>query len=208
MTMAEKILAAKSGKSSVTPGEIVDAYPDLVMGYTANVAVGQRFTAHRFTLLYDPDRLAIRLDHISSEREDREVRGVDQQICRNFARAHGSPEVLRCRLQALPTWSLMEVGDVLAWRLDRRHAAVAQNYPGQPGRTSNRHRLYRSYVPCDHVGRLRMKVPETFKIGLNGQFPPGVYAKDLMLHLIGKLGADGCGYHVSVELYKVILASI
>ncbi len=34
-TIAEKILAIKSGKSSVTPGEIVEAYPDLVMSHTA-----------------------------------------------------------------------------------------------------------------------------------------------------------------------------
>src|ERR1700685_3612561 len=35
MTIAEKILSSKSGKSSVTPGEIVEAYPDLVMSHTA-----------------------------------------------------------------------------------------------------------------------------------------------------------------------------
>jgi len=34
-TIAQKILASKSGKSSVEPGEIVDAYPDLVMSHTA-----------------------------------------------------------------------------------------------------------------------------------------------------------------------------
>ena len=35
MTLAEKILAEKSGLSAVTPGQIVDAYPDLVMSHTA-----------------------------------------------------------------------------------------------------------------------------------------------------------------------------
>jgi 3-isopropylmalate/(R)-2-methylmalate dehydratase large subunit len=44
------------------------------------------------------------------------------------------------------------------------------------------------------TGKLWMKVPETFKIVLSGQLAPGVYSKDLMLHLIGSLGADGCGY--------------
>jgi len=58
-TIAEKILAAKSGRTSVRPGEIVDAYPDLVMSHTAtwrSVSVMQKVGA---TKLYDPDRLAV-----------------------------------------------------------------------------------------------------------------------------------------------------
>ncbi len=42
MTIAEKILAAKSGKNSVTPGEIVEAYPDLGDEPHGDVAFGQR----------------------------------------------------------------------------------------------------------------------------------------------------------------------
>ena len=50
------------------------------------------------------------------------------------------------------------------------------------------------------TGKLWLKVPESIRIVLNGRFPAGVYSKDLMLHLIGKLGADGCSYK-SVEFY-------
>jgi len=50
------------------------------------------------------------------------------------------------------------------------------------------------------TGKLWLKVPSSVKIALEGRFAPGVYAKDLMLHLIGSLGADGCGYQ-SVEFY-------
>src|SRR5262245_40781792 len=45
-----------------------------------------------------------------------------------------------------------------------------------------------------------MKVPESYKIILNGEFSRSVFSKDLMLHLIGNLGADGCNYK-SVEFY-------
>src|SRR5437870_531112 len=45
-----------------------------------------------------------------------------------------------------------------------------------------------------------MKVPESYRIVLRGEFSKGVYSKDLMLHLIGSLGADGCNYK-SVEFY-------
>src|SRR5262249_62034727 len=50
------------------------------------------------------------------------------------------------------------------------------------------------------TGKLWMKVPESCKIVLRGKFSKGVYSKDLMLHLIGSLGADGCTYK-SVEFY-------
>ncbi len=50
------------------------------------------------------------------------------------------------------------------------------------------------------TGKLWMKVPTTLKFILNGKFAPGVSAKDLMLYLIGKLGADGAGYK-SIEFY-------
>jgi len=87
MTIAQKILAAKSGQSSVKPGQIVDAFPDLVMSHTAtwrSVAVMKRVGA---TKLYDPERLAIVLDHVSPAKSEKHA--ADQQVSRNFAREFG-----------------------------------------------------------------------------------------------------------------------
>src|SRR3954462_4643725 len=87
MTIAQKILARKSGVPRVSPGEIVDAYPDLVMSHTAtwrSVSVMEKIGA---TKLYDPDRIAIVLDHISPAKTEKNA--IDQQKSRNFARQYG-----------------------------------------------------------------------------------------------------------------------
>ncbi|MCI0596597.1 MAG: 3-isopropylmalate dehydratase large subunit, partial [candidate division Zixibacteria bacterium] len=44
------------------------------------------------------------------------------------------------------------------------------------------------------LGRTWLKVPETMRFVLKGKFPPGVYAKDAMLYIIGQIGVDGATY--------------
>jgi len=44
------------------------------------------------------------------------------------------------------------------------------------------------------TGKTWIKVPQTFMINVKGELPDGVYAKDLILYIIGILGADGANY--------------
>src|SRR5205823_13554138 len=91
MTIAEKILANKSGLPTVTPGQIVDAYPDLVMSHTAtwrSVSVMEKVGA---TKLYDPDRIAVGLEHIARAKSEKNA--ADEPKCRAFVKKYGIRKV-------------------------------------------------------------------------------------------------------------------
>src|SRR5436190_5374817 len=194
-TIAEKILAAKSGRTSVRPGEIVDAYPDLVMSHTAtwrSVSVMQKVGA---TKLYDPDRLAVVLDHIAPAKTEKNA--TDQQVSRNFARTNGINKFYDVDA-GIAHLVLMEAGHVAPGDLivgTDSHCTIYGSL-GALGSGIG----YTEVTSVWITGKLWMKVPESYKIVLRGKFSKGVYSKDLMLHLIGSLGADGCTYK-SVEFY-------
>lgn len=195
MTIAEKILAKKSGLSSVAPGQIVDAYPDLVMSHTAtwrSVSVMEKVGA---TKLHDPDRIAVVLDHIAPAKSEKNA--LDHQKCRNFVQKYGIKKFYDIDA-GIAHLVLMEAGHVSPGDLivgTDSHCTIYGSL-GALGTGIG----YTEVTSVWITGKLWMKVPETHKIRLNGEFSEGVYSKDLMLHLIGSLGADGCTYK-SVEFY-------
>ncbi len=195
MTIAEKILAAKSGATQVRPGDIVDAYPDLVMSHTAtwrSVSVMRRIGA---TKLYDPERLAIVLDHVSPAKTEKYA--ADQQTSRSFARDYGIRKFYDVDA-GIAHLVLMEHGHVRPGDLivgTDSHCTI-YGALGAFGTGIG----YTEVTSVWLTGKLWMKVPTTVRLTLDGAFPAAVSAKDLMLYLIGTLGAEGCSYR-SAELY-------
>src|SRR5437763_15156882 len=186
MTIAEKILSKKSGRDSVTPGEIVEAFPDLVMSHTAtwrSASVMQRIGA---TKLYDPDRLAIVLDHISPAKTEKYA--ADQQTSRNFARSNGVTKFYDVDA-GIAHLVLMEAGHVLPGHLivgTDSHCTIYGSL-GALGTGIGYTEVTSGWI----TGKLWMRVPESYKIVLRGTFSSGVSSQELMLPVTGKLGADG-----------------
>jgi 3-isopropylmalate/(R)-2-methylmalate dehydratase large subunit len=195
MTIAEKILSRKSGLSSVVPGQIVDAYPDLVMSHTAtwrSVSVMEKVGA---TKLYDPDRIAVVLDHIAPAKSEKNA--ADHLKCRTFVKEYGIKKFYDVDA-GIAHLVLMEAGHVAPGDLivgTDSHCTIYGSL-GALGSGIG----YTEVTSVWITGKLWMKVPESTRIVLRGKFSKGVYSKDLMLHLIGSLGADGCNYK-SVEFY-------
>jgi len=195
MTIAEKILATKSGTAGLKPGDIVDAYPDLVMSHTAtwrSVSVMRRIGA---TKLFDPKRLAIVLDHVSPAKTEKYA--ADQQTSRSFAREYGIEKFYDVDA-GIAHLVLMEHGHVRPGDLivgTDSHCTI-YGALGAFGTGIG----YTEVTSVWLTGKLWMKVPTTVRFTLGGTFSAAVSAKDLMLHLIGMLGAEGCGYR-SAEFY-------
>jgi homoaconitate hydratase family protein len=195
MTIAEKILAKKSGLPAVIPGQIVDAYPDLVMSHTAtwrSVSVMEKVGA---TKLYDPYRIAVVLDHIAPAKSEKNA--ADHAKSRAFVKKYGIRKFYDVDA-GIAHLVLMEAGHVAPGDLivgTDSHCTIYGSL-GALGSGIG----YTEVTSVWITGKLWMKVPESYKIVLRGQFSKSVYSKDLMLHLIGSLGADGCTYK-SVEFY-------
>jgi homoaconitate hydratase family protein len=195
MTIAEKILAEKSGLSSVTPGQIVDAYPDLVMSHTAtwrSVSVMEKVGA---TKLFDAKRIAVVLDHIAPAKSEKNA--ADHAKSRAFVKKYGIEKFYDVDA-GIAHLVLMEAGHVRPGDLivgTDSHCTIYGSL-GALGSGIG----YTEVTSVWITGKLWMKVPDSCRIVLRGKFSKGVYSKDLMLHLIGTLGADGCNYK-SVEFY-------
>jgi len=186
-TLAEKILSEKS-EADAHAGDIVIAKVDLafVQDGTGPLALRQ-LQASDLDKVANPQRMLLFLDHAAPS-PSQELAN-DHITLRNFARKSSA--------------RLCDVGDGVC------HQIVAESYanPGEVILGADSHTVTAGAL-CAFatgmgstdvaiaiaLGQTWLRVPESFKIVVSGSFKKGVYAKDLALHLIGRLGADGATY--------------
>ncbi len=188
-TFSEKVLALKSGKESVTAGEIVTVSPDLVMSHDNTAAISKKFKQMGIKEIKHPEKVVIPLDHCvpaatekyaTNHKEIREF--IREQKIKNFYDIN----IGVCH-QILP-----EKGHTLPGMLILGADSHTTTY-GAFGAFSAG--IGRSEVASIWAtNEIWLRVPETIKINIEGTVPPGVYPKDIILHIIGNLGADGALY--------------
>lgn len=186
-TLAEKILSEKSGCDACA-GDIVITSVDLafVQDGTGPLAVRQ-LAESGADKIADPQRTILFLDH-AAPTPSKELAN-DHLMLRRFAIDSGS--------------ILSEVGEGVC------HQLVAERYanPGEVIVGADSHTVTAGglgafatgmgstdVAMAVYLGKTWLRVPESFRISVSGRFSRGVYAKDLILHLIGMLGADGATY--------------
>jgi len=186
-TLAEKILSEHSART-VRAGDFVVATVDvcLVQDGTGPLAVRQlqKIGLERAS---HPDRTVLFLDHAAPS--PRKELSNDHIVLRRFAQKTGAV--------------LSEVGEGVC------HQVIAESYvsPGDVVIGADSHTCTGGAVGAFATGmgstdvaigialaKTWFRVPETIRVEVDGAFPEGVYPKDLILHLIGLIKADGATY--------------
>lgn len=188
-TYIEKIIQRNTRKASVKPGDIVTVQVDRVMIHDIFIPfVAEKFEEMGFQKLWDPDKVVLIYDHLvpASQLDDtRHFKAGDA-----FAEKYGMTHVHRsdgiCH-QLMTEAGYVKPGDVV-FGTDSHTTTY-----GCVGAFSSGIG-YTEMASILGTGTMWIRVPETIKVVIDGELPDGVMSKDVILRLIGDLGADGATY--------------
>ncbi|MEM2466223.1 MAG: 3-isopropylmalate dehydratase large subunit, partial [Candidatus Bathyarchaeia archaeon] len=191
MNISEKILARASNRKEVSPGEIVEANVDVAMvnDITGPLTV-ETFYKIGVKKVWDNRRIVIVLDH--QVPADSVKSAEIHKIMRKFAKEQG-------------IWYFYDVGfggvchQVM---VEKGHVRPGELIVGADSHTCTYGALgafgtgigSTEMAAVFAMGKIWLKVPETIKFNVNGEFQKFVSAKDLILSIIGHIGADGANY--------------
>jgi len=204
MTMTQKILAAHAGLSEVKAGQLIDAKLDLVLGndITSPVAI-KEFDKHGFRGVFDEHKIAMVMDHFAPNKD---IKAAQQcKTCRSFAR----------RFTIEHYYDVGEMGIEHALLPEKGLVAAGECIIGADSHTCTYGALgaFSTGVGSSDMaagmasGSCWFKVPSAIRFELHNQLSAGVSGKDVILHIIGKIGVDGALYQ-SMEFGGEGLASL
>ena len=189
MHALEKILAKKAGRESVVTGEIVNCSVDMAGINDLYLQTIRSFFEMGGTKVYDPEKVIMFLDHYApastitqadNQKQFREFcwnQGIDLLIDINEGVCH----------QVLADRGLSYPGELIV--VTDSHTTTHGAF-GAFGTGVGATDLATILI----TGKLWFRVPEIIRINFEGKLPQGVYAKDIILHAIGALGADYAVY--------------
>jgi 3-isopropylmalate/(R)-2-methylmalate dehydratase large subunit len=194
-TFVEKILAKNAGLPEVTPGQVLDATPDVALSHDNTAAISKIFYSLGLERVKYPDRLAITLDHAAPPPTTKHAQNhadtrrfvVEQGVANFFEVGRGICHQVLCEE------GLIYPGIVL---LGADSHSTHYGALGAFGAGLGRSEMAAIWA----TGQIWLRVPESIKITLNGSFNQWVTSKDITLFIIGQLGADG-GLYASVEFH-------
>ncbi len=200
-TIAQKILARSAGLKRVEPGEIIDAAPDVIQGALSETTI-QKMRQMGAEAPFDPAKLVVTVDHWTPA-ESAHTANLHREL-RRFAQAHGLKH-------------FYDVAEGICHQvfMENGHALPGQLIMGRDSHNTSHGAVNALSLPFGltevayllAVGSVWLRVPESMKIRLQGRLKKGVFAKDAILHVIGRIGADGCTYR-SVEFTGDLIARL
>ena len=188
MTIAEKIIARAAGVSEVRPGDIHTVEVDRLMSNdgTTHLTIDMYNTKLKHPHIADVSKLVWIVDH--NVPSDSPKTAASQKKMRDFAKEHGI--------------TFYEGQGVCHQIMMENHVCPGELIFGADSHTCAYGALgaFGTGVGCtDYLyamvtGKSWVLVPETLRFNLTGKLPKGVYARDLILTIIGKIGANGANY--------------
>ena len=198
MNITEKILARASGKTQVSPGDVVFVNVDKVMVHDVSgpgvLAVFEKLRKKGMVIdkVWDPDRVWVAEDHFVPAADKISAQNV--VLLTNFTKQFGIKRHFK--------YGMGQYG--ICHTLSHEEAMVlpGEVYVGGDSHTNTTGALGAFAVGLGHTdvayvllnGKIWFKVPETLFFKINGKLPDHVMAKDLILKIIGDIGTDGAAY--------------
>ena len=191
MTMTQKILAAHAGLESVKAGELIEANLDLVLGndVTTPVAINELDKFKKKTV-FDNTKIALVMDHFTPNKDIKSAEHVKQ--VRDFSKANNIVNYFDVGQMGIEHALLPEKGLIVAGNTCIGADSHTCTY-GALGAFSTG--VGSTDMAAGMVtGKAWFKVPSAIKIVLKGEKAEWTSGKDLILHIIGKIGVDGARY--------------
>ncbi len=192
-TFAEKVLARQAGLETAVAGQIVTVRPDKLLTHDNTSDIAKKFRSIGVTRVADPAMHVIVLDHVTPAAN--ETYAASHKATREFVAEQGIT-------------AFYDVGEGICHQVlpEKGHAWPGAVIVGSDSHTPT-HGAFGAFAAgigrteaaaVMATGEIWLRVPESLRVVVRGQFPERVSAKDLILYLIGQLRADGADY-CSVE---------
>lgn len=191
MTMSQKILAHHAGLESVVAGQLIEANLDLTLAndITGPVAIREMEKAG-FEKVFDRTKIALVMDHFAPNKD---IKSAQQcKVCRDFSRKH----------DIVNFYDVGDMGVEHALLPEKGLTAPGELIIGADSHTCTYGALgaFSTGVGSTDLaagmatGKAWFKVPSAIKFVLKGKKAPWISGKDVILHIIGKIGVDGALY--------------
>ena len=191
MTMTQKILAAHAGLERVHAGELIEAELDMVLGndVTAPVAI-KELSKFKDNKVFDKDKIALVPDHFTPNKD---IKSAENCKCmRDYAISNDITNYFEVGCMGIEHALLPEKGVVTAGDCIIGADSHTCTY-GALGAFSTG--VGSTDMAAGMVtGKAWFKVPSAIKFVLTGKMKKWVSGKDVILHIIGKIGVDGALY--------------
>ena len=190
MTMTQKILAAHAGLDHVEAGQLIEAKLDVVMANDITGPMALPIFKKMADKVFDKDKVVLVPDHFTPNKDIKSAE--NSKAIREFSREQGLTHHMeqgKCGVEhaILPESGIVVAGDAVIGADSHTctYGAIGAFSTGV-GTTD--------IATGMATGQLWFKVPSAIKFNLHGKLPKYVSGKDVILHIIGRIGVDGALY--------------